>query len=84
MKPIKFKEAQIELKKPNSMTDEECGSLWVYRSEEGECISLWKASLWTRIKFLFHGHVWLSVRSGVTQPPVWVDASRTVFVKNQS
>lgn len=30
MKPIKFKEANRQLQKPSSMTDEECKPLWVY------------------------------------------------------
>lgn len=81
MKPKKFKEATIELKKPASMSDDECGSLFVYQSEDGQCISLWTAAFWERLKFLFHGHLWLSVLSGKTQPPVWVDMSKTVFVK---
>lgn len=79
MKPKKFKEATMELKKPASMTDEECGSLFVHQSEDGQCISLWTVSFWKRLKFLFHGHLWLSVLSGKSQPPVWLDMSKTVF-----
>lgn len=30
MKPIKFEEANRQLLKPCSMTDEECSPLWVY------------------------------------------------------
>jgi hypothetical protein len=37
MKAIKFNEANIELKKPSSMTDEECSSLWIYRTNDGQC-----------------------------------------------
>jgi len=55
MKPKQFKEATVELKKPSSMTDEECGSLFIYQSEKGECISLWTVPFWERVKFLFHG-----------------------------
>lgn len=41
MKPKYFKQATtIELKKPESMTGEECGSLWVHR-DMSTCISLW-------------------------------------------
>lgn len=83
MKPLKFKQAHIELKKPTSMTEEECGSLWVHRSESGECISCWTASFWDRLRFLFHGHIWLGIYSGKTQPPVWLDLNKTVFVKDQ-
>ncbi|MCP4984879.1 MAG: hypothetical protein GY928_02080 [Colwellia sp.] len=81
MKPLYFKEAHIELKKPNNMTDEECGSLWVHRSERGECISLWTVPFLERLKFLFHGKLWLGINSGKTQPPVWLDMNKTLFVK---
>jgi len=81
MKAKKFKEATVELKKPSSMTDEECGSLWIYQSETGECISLWTVPFWQRVKFLFHGKLWLGVLSGKTQPPVWLDMTKTVFIE---
>lgn len=78
MKPSKFKEAHIELKKPASMTDEECGSLWIHK-HEGQCISLWKTTFWERLKFLFHGNIWIGVNSGQTQPPIWLDCTKTIF-----
>jgi hypothetical protein len=81
MKPIKFKEATIELTRPSNMTPDECGSLFVHQHPTGVCISAWKASFWKRLKFLFHGKVWLGVHSGSTQPPVWVDCTNTVFLK---
>lgn len=78
MKPVKFKEANKNLSKPNSMSDAECGSLWVF-NDETQCISCWKMSFKQRIKALFFGRVWLSVMSGHTQPPVWLDCAKTVF-----
>lgn len=78
MKPLYFKEAQIELKKPNNMTDEECGNLWIYRWDN-QCMSLWTAPLWQRLKFLFHGHIWIGVNSGQTQPPIWLDCKDDIF-----
>jgi len=83
MKPKRFKEATVELKKPASMTDAECGSLFIHQSKDGECISLWTAPLWQRIKFLFHGKLWLGVLSGRTQPPVWLCITKTVFLKDK-
>jgi hypothetical protein len=83
MKPLKFKEATVELTKPASMTDEECSSLHIHQSETGECISLWTTTFWERLKFLFHGKLWLGVLSGKTQPPVWLDMSKTVFIKDK-
>lgn len=82
MKPIHFKEATIELKKPASMTDEECASMWVW-NDGSQSISCWKMSWKERIKLLFHGRVWVSVLAGKSQPPIWVDPSKTVFKKQQ-
>ena len=81
MNPIKFKEATIELKKPSSMTDEECGSLFIHQTEDGVCISLWSTSFWQRLKFLFPGKIWLGVYFGKSQPPVWLDCTKTIFTK---
>ena len=83
MKPIQFKESNTELSKPVSMTDEECSSLPICRTDEGTCISCWKASFWDRVKFLFHGKIWLGVVSGHTQPPVWLDCTNTVFTNQK-
>ena len=83
MKPLHFEEAQIELKKPESMTEEQCGSLWVHRTKDGQCISCWTVPFWQRLKFLFHGKIWLGILSGNTQPPVWLDCQKTVFVKEK-
>jgi len=81
MKPINFKESTIELKKPSSMTDEECSSLFIYQSIDGDCVSCWTVPFWKRLQFLFHGKIWLGVHSGKTQPPVWLDCTKTVFVE---
>ena len=78
MKPIKFKEVNCNLEKPQNMTDEECLSLAVYTDGE-QCISCWKMSFKQRISALIHGKVWLSVLSGQTQPPVWLDCTKTIF-----
>lgn len=78
MKPIKFKEATKNLLRPANMTDEECSSLWVY-SDGMQCISCWKMSFRQRISALVFGKVWLSVLNGKTQPPVWLDCTKTVF-----
>lgn len=78
VKPIKFEEANKNLLKPSSMTDEECSSLWVYSDGE-QCISCWKLGWKERLAALLFGKVWLSVLSGSTQPPVWIDSCKTVF-----
>lgn len=81
LSPIKFPEANKNLLKPHDMTDEECSSLWVYSDGE-QCISCWKLTFWQRIQALLFGRIWLSVLFGQTQPPVWLDCSKTVFRKN--
>lgn len=78
MVPVKFKEANRKLLKPEGMTDEECSALWVY-TDGKQCISCWKLSWKQRIKALLFGRVWLSVLYGGTQPPVWLDCDKTVF-----
>ena len=78
MKPIKFKEANKNLQKPKNMKDKECGSLWVY-SDGKQTISCWKMSFKQRVKALIWGRIWLSVLSGETQPPVWLQSEKTVF-----
>lgn len=80
MKAVKFKEANKNLLKPSSMTDEECGTLWVF-TDEKRCISCWKMTWKERLKALFFGKVWLSVYSGQTQPPVWLLCDKTAFNK---
>lgn len=80
MKPIKFKEANKDLLKPDGMTDKECGSLPVF-SDGTQCISCWKMSWKQRFSALFRGKVWLSVMSPNTQPPVWLQCYKTPFIK---
>lgn len=80
MKPIKFEQANKNLLKPESMTDEECSSLWVY-NDGRKCINCWRLTWKERIKALLFGRVWLSVLSGRTQPPAWLACCKTVFLK---
>ncbi len=60
-----------------------CKALWVYTDGQ-QCISCWKLPWRQRITALVHGRVWLSVLSGYTQPPVWMDCSKTVFEAAQA
>ena len=80
MKPIKFKESNKTLNKPEGWTDEECQPLPVY-TDNTQCISCWKMSFKQRLSAIFFGKIWLSVYTGTTQPPVWVDVCKTVFLK---
>lgn len=80
MKPINFPESNCVLSKPKDMTDEECGHLFIHRTGQ-QCISCWKLTLLERINILLFGRIWLWVWSGDTQPPVALDARKTIFVK---
>lgn len=81
MTPIKFSESNKVLGKPESMKDAECGSLPIF-TDGGQCISLWKLTWNERLQILFRGKLWVSVLSGQTQPPIWLDTQKTVFKNN--
>lgn len=78
MEPGYFKQANRQLLKPSSMSDEECGSLLVW-SDDTQCVSLWKLNFWERLSVLLFGNIWLTVLSGETQPPVALQAKKTIF-----
>lgn len=71
MRPINFEESNRTLGKPDSMTDEECLPLPVY-TDGTVCVSLWQASWYESLKFLWAGKIWLHVVGSHTQPPVLV------------
>ncbi len=78
MKPIKFKESNKVLSKPNDMTDRECKSLPIFNDGK-VCISKWTMNWKERLHCLFKGFIWIRVRSGKTQPPIGINAKNTVF-----
>lgn len=82
MNPTTFKEKNRTLTRPSDMTDEQCSSLDVYTDGE-TCVSSWRMTLRERISALFFGRCWIGVRSGQTQPPVWLMCSRSAFVKQK-
>ena len=78
MKPISFREHNAVLQKPTNMTDEECGSLAVYRDDK-QCISCWKMSVKERLSALIFSKVWIWILSGNTQPPIALEVTKTIF-----
>lgn len=44
-----------------------------------QCVSCWRPTWRERLSILVFGRVWLSVLSRHTQPPAYVDGSRTHF-----
>ncbi len=77
MTPIPFAEANTTLLAPPGMPD--CEDLPCYRGE-GMVVSLWQLTWRERFIALLFGVVWLRV-NGDTQPPLAIDAMKTVFTK---
>jgi len=84
MGPIEFKEQNLILTKPQSMTDKECQSLPVLRLETGQIVSCWKLSEKDLKKINTTGVVWLSVWSGRSAPPVAVTVDQPFIMELQS
>ena len=78
MEPMQFKQANKNLLKPESMTDEECGNLPVF-TDGVQCISLWKMTWKERLLALLFGKLWVYVISGYTQPPIGFIIDREIF-----
>lgn len=72
MKPIKFEGMERELASPLGMTKEECGSLPILVLNKNTVVSCWKMTWRERLKALITGKIWCGVRSGLTQPPVFL------------
>jgi hypothetical protein len=79
MKPVKFKEQNINFTAPQGMTEEECGTLPVHIHDNG-IVSCWKMNIRERIKAIFTGVIWMNVMSK-NQPPIWL-GTETPFIKN--
>jgi len=79
MTPVKFKEQNQQLGPPPGMSEEECQPLPVF-TDGKQCISCWELSKEDIEKVNKTGRIWLSVMSGLTQPPVWLSTEETVFV----
>jgi hypothetical protein len=79
MKPIEFKEQNLVLKKPENMTDEECGSLPVFKDYE-KFISKWKLSEGEKKFVMEHGYIYIVV-FGTTHPPILAAAGELVVEK---
>lgn len=73
MKQVEFKEQNGILLKPENMTDEQCGTLPCYR-DGSQVISKWILSEEEKKQILENGFIWVSVLSGISQPPIalWI------------
>lgn len=80
MKPVEFPEQTIVLTRPESMTEEECSSLPVFR-DGVHCISCWQLSDDEIVELIKNdGKIFLGIFSGMTQPPVFLTV-QSPFVK---
>ena len=81
MKPIDFPRANLTLSKPDSMSDEECGSLRVCR-EGPQMVSCWQPSEEERAAIAAGAPVWLFIL-GAAHPPVLLQVMNP-FLGDQS
>lgn len=73
LKPIDFKLANRKLYAPSD--EGYCSKIPLPVWTDGtQCVSCWKCSFLDRLRILFTGRVCASVRSGQTQPPMWIAA----------
>jgi len=78
MKPIAFKESNKNLSAPSDMTEKECGTLPIF-TDGTTCVSKWQLNFKDRIHCLLYGYLWIRVHSGQTQPPIGINAKKTIF-----
>ena len=76
--PVHFPEVNAVLNKPANMTDEECSSLPIMRTENGECVSCCRLTDEEIAGVNATGCVFVGVLSGHTQPPIWVHGAMPV------
>ena len=73
--PLHFSEANFVLGPPAEFEDEVI-PLPVRRDPEGKLVSCWSVTAEEIAEICRTGKVWLSVWSGLTQPPVYVTGHR--------
>jgi len=75
-RPVHFYGHIKVLKLPSHVREAKGVPVWT----DGEsCLSCWKMGIWDRIKFLFHGNVWMWIQTGESMPPVFLESERRVF-----
>lgn len=73
--PIDFSEANLTLAGKSDNVDD----LRVFNDGDVS-VSCWKLSFWTAVKLILTRKIWMGVKNGRTQPPVWLSADYP-FVK---
>jgi len=76
VRPVNFRESNVVLQPPMGSTD----ILPLPAHSDGEqCVSRWRCTWLERLQVLWHGHVWVHVLTGSTQPPISVQSYRSAF-----
>lgn len=81
MKPVKFNGVNLTYKKPDNMTDKECGSLPV-NQKDGVIVSCWELSEEDIENLIRTKIIWLGVHTNV-QPPVYLTVHMPIQVLNK-
>jgi hypothetical protein len=82
MKPIGFPESNKTLQPSGQTYSENVKAvkplpIW---SDGEQCVSCWRPSWRERLAILIYGRVWIAALTGHTQPPIYIEGSRTYFV----
>lgn len=77
---INFPEANKSLGPPSDMTAETCGTLAVH-TDGTTCISCWRPTPQELAELNAGGSLWLGIRSGMSQPAVFLTAFQPEFAK---
>ena len=81
MKPKFFLESDTTQPKAKTSPNEVPQLIHFASDESGTKVSLWTCSFRERLKFLFHGNIWIGIMHPDKLPPIWVDCKKTVFNK---
>lgn len=74
--PIKFKGFNSELKAPSGMDELSCSTLPVFKNGVN-CVSCWKLTEEEIQEIIKTKRIFVSLWSGVTQPPIYVGSEET-------
>lgn len=83
MTPAEFPESNKTLQPSGKKYSDNVGSvkpLYVWTDGE-QCVSCWQMSWRERLAALWYGKVWAATLSGGTQPPIFIAAQRSYFLK---
>lgn len=78
--PVKFKQANRVYRAPETMSEEECGSLYIFTDDQCT-VSCWSLSLFQRLYILFTGRIWVHQLSGNIVYPTALSCEKSPFAE---